>query len=118
MGKLVKVKNKKLKVEIAKEQKVLDVAKGLAAVKGDLHQDAVSKEKEKNTEKDRAERKKQHELGAKNAVAKKELAKQKKAFEKLKRRGMKKRGVGSRPKDRSKQSRSKYESKQTSKYRS
>jgi len=82
--KLVKIKNNEIETEIAKEKKVLDVAKNLVVSKTEVHEDEVAKDKAKRAKMASIEQKKMHEMKVKTTKAKEDAKKQAKVLEKLK----------------------------------
>merc|ERR1711970_697659 len=87
--KLVKLKNKEIKTEIAKEEKVLDVAKDLAVSKVEMHDEVVHRDIVKKRSAAEKDRKKTQEMRVKWAKAKKFAKKEAKKLEKLKHKPVK-----------------------------
>jgi len=87
--KLVKLKNKEIKTEIAKEEKVLDVAKDLAVSKVEIHDQVVHRDIVKKRAAAEKDRKKTQEMRVKGAKARKFKKKEAKKLDKLKHKPVK-----------------------------
>merc|ERR1712227_938357 len=86
---LVKLKNKEIKTEIAKEEKVLDIAKNLALTKTELHEESIERDKKKKRSLAEKENKKVKEMRIKATAANKSKKRELKKLEVLRKQPLK-----------------------------